>query len=185
LLLALGALPAAQVFAQRESYSPDSVKAAFLYHFAGYVEWPPESLQKDALVIGVIGAPVIAAELRRILPGRTIQSLPLKVRELDGPEDLVNVDIVYVGRQHSNLLSRLDKQQRLLVVSDVDDGLDRGAVINFVEREQRIRFEISLRMAERMGLKLSSRLLAAALRVRRTQWYGPTFIAGGFCLPRA
>jgi hypothetical protein len=66
----------------------------------------------------------------------------------------------------------------LLVVTDeIPDALERGAIINFVNIDHRIRFEISLRAAEQAALKLSARLLSAALRVRRSHWDSPNSIA--------
>jgi hypothetical protein len=168
--LALAQLLAAPGVAQDEGYSADSIKAAFLFHFAGYVDWPTQGRSRDALTIGVIGSPGVAAELRRILPGRTIDRLPLRLREMNANDDPTGVDIVYVPRPQSDLIAHLRKQRHILIVSDVDGGLDRGAVINFVEFDRRIRFEVSMRSAGEMELKLSSRLLSAALRVKRSKW---------------
>jgi hypothetical protein len=170
LSLVVAQLLAAHGAAQDEGYSADSVKAAFLFHFAGYVDWNTQGRSRDALTIGVVGSPAIAAELRRILPGRTIDRLPLRMREMSANDDPTGVDIIYVPRPQSDLITHLRKQRHILIVSDVDGGLDRGAVINFVEFDRRIRFEVSMRSAAEMDLKLSSRLLSAALRVKRSKW---------------
>ncbi len=56
----------------------------------------------------------------------------------------------------------------MLLVSDMEAGLDQGAAINFVLTDRRVRFEISVRAAEEAGIKISSRLLSAALRLKRS-----------------
>lgn len=177
LCLFLGAVYALGALAQDGPHPEDSVKAAFLYHFAGYVEWP-QARANGPIEIGVVGDSGVAEELRRILPGRTIGSRPLRVRELEPDDNLAGIDILYIDRQFTTVLSRAGSQRHLLVVTDeAPDALERGAIINFVNIDRRIRFEISMRAAEQAGLKLSARLLSAALRVRRSQWDGAFTIA--------
>lgn len=177
LCLGLGALLVQEAPAQEGAYAEDSVKAAFLYHFAGYVEWP-QTRTNGPLEIAVVGDSGVAEELRRILPGRTIGGRPLRVRELEPDDSLAGIDILYIDRQFPTVLSRAASQRHLLVVTDeAPDALERGAIINFVNIDRRIRFEISMRAAEQSGLKLSARLLSAALRVRRSHWDGAFNIA--------
>jgi hypothetical protein len=158
--------------AEDGSYLADSVKAAYLYHFAGYVDWPPET--SDApLLIGVIGDHGVAAELQRILPGRSIQGRAMQVREITLSDNLAGVNIVYVGSRNAADLPQLvnaTRQRHILLVSDDSRGLELGSTINFVNVANRIRFEISLRAAEAAELKISSRLLSAALKLKRSHW---------------
>lgn len=161
---------AAHAHAQEATHSADNVKAAYLFHFSGYVEWPAQA-PSNTITIGVIGNAEVAADLKRILPGRTIQERSLQVRELAATDDLGGIQILYVGREHTASLPALAekaKDQHMLLVSDTNAGLDQGAAINFVTASRRVRFEISLRAAEEAGIKLSSRLLSAAVRLKRS-----------------
>jgi YfiR/HmsC-like len=158
--------------AQDGSYLADSVKAAYLYHFAGYVDWPAETGEAP-LLIGVIGDRGVAAELQRILPGRSIQGRAMQVRELNLSDSLAGVSIVYVGSRNGVDLPQMvnaTRQRHILLVSDEPGGLEMGSTINFVNVANRIRFEISLRAAEAAELKISSRLLSAALKLKRSHW---------------
>jgi hypothetical protein len=158
--------------AQDGSYLADSVKAAYLYHFAGYVDWPSET-NEAPLLIGVIGDHGVAAELQRILPGRSIQGRAMQVREINLSDSLAGVSIVYVGSRNGADLTQLvnaTRQRHILLVSDEAGGLELGSTINFVNVANRIRFEISLRAAEAAELKISSRLLSAALKLKRSHW---------------
>ncbi len=148
------------------------IKAAFLYKFLSYVEWPPGAIADDAtpIVVGVIGADAIADELRGIVAGRTLGQHPIEVRTLDAAQPLpATLRVLFVGRDDAGLLARLAPQaqrQAILLVTDFADGLDRGSVINLVVRDNHVRFEVSLDAAQRNGLKVSSRMLAVALAVR-------------------
>ena len=154
--------------AQQAVFSENEVKAAFLYHFGSYVQWPPAENATEPVSIAVMGAPAIAEQLQRFLPERSIQGRPVVVREIAAVDDLVDDEILFIGAMHNDDLESLIErvaQQPVLVVTDARDGLERGAMVNFQIVDQRVRFEISLRAAQNAGLMLSARLLSAALRV--------------------
>jgi hypothetical protein len=165
ILLAAAGSPAA---AQDPVYSAERVKAAFLYHFSTYVNWPESPDSDGNFSIAVLGAAPVAAELERFLPGHTIQGRPMQVHRLRSIEDLASDEVVYIGadenRRVANYLEQLESRP-LLVVTDVPDGLRNGAMINFRIVDDRVRFEISLHAAREAGLELSSRLLSAAMSV--------------------
>jgi hypothetical protein len=176
LLTIVGAAHMPPGSAQESAYTADSVKAAYLYHFGGYVDWAQAKAPEEPLRIGVVGSEAVAAELRRILPGRTIQKRPVVVRELRRGDDAASLDVLYVGPEEperGDALIKAAQQGGVLIVTDSDKGLEQGGIINFVLHDSRVRFEISLAAAERAGLKLSSRLLSAAVRVKRSLWHLP------------
>jgi hypothetical protein len=151
--------------------SEEAVKAAFLFRFADYVEWP-QGAHAPGTRIAVLRAPGVAAELRRILAARSGQNEPVQVREVSRLDELDDAQIVFVGRGQEVAIERLAKrypERAFLLVADSPGALGRGAMINFVLNEKRVRFEVSLPAAESAQLKLSSRLLAVAYRVQRSQ----------------
>jgi len=153
---------------QRPAYSADDVKAAFLYRFGTYVEWPVVKAAGEPITIAVLGAPSVAMLLSDYVPGRTIQNRPVEVRSIARIEDVRDAEILFIGREHGAMLSELVEalgERPVLVVADTPDGLQHGAMVNFQLVDQRVRFEISLRNAKAAGLVLSSRLLSAAIRV--------------------
>ncbi|HEY9105194.1 MAG TPA: YfiR family protein [Roseateles sp.] len=146
------------------------VKAAYLYKFAGHVEWPPAAYVDAAapFTIGVVSAGDIAEELVRLQAGRSVNERPVEVRVLKAGEPARGVQIVFVGGADSAQLRRLlepFKAAPTLTVSDLPGAIEAGCVINFVLVDKRLRFEVSRVNAERHGLKVSSRLLAVAQRV--------------------
>jgi hypothetical protein len=147
------------------------VKAAFLYQFAGYVEWPPMTFAQPGtpVTIAVVGAAPLAAELGHVAAGRSVGGRPVTVRRIRPGESLAGVHILFIGRDESAQLAQLARSalpRAILTVSETDGALDQGSMINFVLDDRRVRFEVALDSAEKGGLKLSSRLLAVAREVR-------------------
>jgi hypothetical protein len=146
------------------------VKAAFLYKFAAYVDWPATSFSRpDApFTIAVAGAEPVAAELAQAVAGRTVNDRPVAVRRLKPGESLDGVHILFVGKGENARLAQLVQNARprsVLTVTESEGALAQGSVINFVLDDRRVRFEISLDSAEKSRLRLSSRLLAVAQQV--------------------
>jgi hypothetical protein len=146
------------------------VKAAFLYKFGAFVEWPPKAFAEPgtAFMIGVLGADAVAEELEQISAGRTVHGRPVAVRRVKRGAPLAGLHVLFVGeaqaaRLHEILASA--QGQPLLVVTDAADGLPDGSIINFVPVENKLRFDIAIATAERMRLRISSRLLAVARKV--------------------
>lgn len=146
------------------------LKAAYVYKFLGYVEWPQTSLPQDApLVVGVIGADELAAELADVVRGRTVGTRPVEVRRMRPTDPVTGIQALFIGaadKARIPQLARAALQQGVLVITESDDALDHGSVINLILVDGRVRFEVSLDAAERAGLKLSSRMLAVAHLVR-------------------
>jgi hypothetical protein len=146
------------------------VKAAFLYKFLGYADFPPGAFLDGAspVIIGVAGADDLATELGRAVAGRTINSRPVVVRTLRDTDVQAPVHLLFFGGPDPVRVGRLVRQaSAMLVVTECEDGLRQGSVINFRIIDERVRFDVSLDAAERNGIKLSSRLLTVANRVQK------------------
>ena len=148
--------------------SEDSLRAAYLYRFAGYVTWPQSLPADEPLVIAVIGSPSIARELRRMLPAHASNGRSTQVREVSSLDDLGKPQILYVAAGYAQLLRQLRPKSAsaMLLVTGQEDGLSSGSVINFVTVDRNVRFEVSLPAAQRWGLKVSADLLGVAVRVQ-------------------
>lgn len=148
------------------------VKAAFLYKFLGYAEFPPSAFADAAapLVIGVVGADELAGELGRIVSGRTVQARSLVVKVLREAEAGSGVHLLFIGGAEIDRVRawlRLVQPASVLVVTELDQGLQHGSVINFLVVAEQVRFDVSLDAAERNNVTLSSRLLTVANHVIR------------------
>ena len=147
------------------------VKAAFLYQFIPYVEWPPSALGPPDLpiVIAVVGSDETVAELAGVIEGRTTKDRPVVVRRWRESDLAGGPHIVYVRRQESARLpaiARAAQATGTLVVSESEGALGQGSMINFQIVDGRVRFDVALAPVETAGLRISSRLLAVARDVR-------------------
>ena len=166
LLAAPGFAPAAHAQAEA-AVTERGVKAAFLYKFASYVEWPESAFARpDApLVFGVLGSEPMAQELTRLAANRSVDGRPLQVRHLKDGDALTGLHVLFVGQAEGARLdqvSRATHAQPTLIVTESTGALGRGSTINFMVAEGRVKFAISTENADKRALKLSSRLLTVA-----------------------
>ncbi|MGH8631044.1 MAG: YfiR family protein [Burkholderiales bacterium] len=164
--------PASSVFAAEQSRALEQqVKAAFLFRFGSYVEWPQQTFAdaESPWTIGVVDSDGLSDELLRVTANRTVNGRPVAVRRIRGGEVPSNVQVLFIGQsaagQSAELLRQTQKRP-ILTVTESDAGLTEGSVINFVVVDKRVRFEVSLEAAERNRLKIAAPLLSVALRVR-------------------
>ncbi len=146
------------------------VKAAFLYNFAKFVEWPDAvSGQGEPLVIVVFGRDPFGPILEHTVWGRKINDRPLVVRHTTRLEELMPCHILFVGSPEKHRLAevlRLVRNSSVLTVSEVEDFLELGGAVKFVTEENKVRFAINIEATRRAGLRISSRLLSLAKVIR-------------------
>lgn len=158
---------------QAQAQSDDAerqVKAAYVSKFASYVEWPPPAFDNgDAPVnIGVLGDDAMASYISQLVAGRTANGRPVKVVALREDSPVSDLHILFVGRTFNQYLEQVlaaARTQPMLTVTEADDALAHGSMINFVMVDGRVRFEVSQKAAQPSNLRISARLLQAATRV--------------------
>jgi hypothetical protein len=167
LMLAASLAPASQ---GEMRASADGVRAAFLYKFGSYVEWPAEAFAGDEVfTIGVVEAEALADELTRVVAGRSIGGRPVAVRRLRAGDPLDGLAMVYIGKVgHAELAGLLAALQGrpTLAVTENEDALALGTMINFVLVDGKLRFDVALAPARAGSLRISSRLLGVARTVK-------------------
>lgn len=163
--------------ARTETQSPLTeyqVEAAFLYHFAKYVTWPPHAFNggNEPILIGVLGDDPFGDDLvQTVIRQKPVQGRPLQVLRGRHPAELARCHILFISaseqprlRQHLEALARA--RSPALTVGESSDFLDAGGVIRFVIENSKVRFDIDAGNAERAGLVLSSKLLSLARNTR-------------------
>jgi hypothetical protein len=148
------------------------VKAAYLYKFAGYVEWPPGAFPSEdsPLVIGVIGDDHLEEILSHMIVGKTVSGRPLVTRRLEAGNPLQGVHMLIVGALDTPTLQGIGDAVRgkpVLVVSDAGQKRVLDSTISFDLVDQHLRFNVALKPAATSGLKLRALMLTAARRVTR------------------
>ena len=143
------------------------VKAAFLYNFAKFVDWPSESLPADGtFTVCVLGPDPFGRVLDETLEGKTVLGRRIVIRRTFRAEEAVRSQIVFIGSEAEipHAATALAGQPTL-TVGDGEGLAERGVMIAFRTRQRKVRFEINLERAEAARLKLSSQLLKLALLV--------------------
>jgi hypothetical protein len=163
-LCLLGAGWCTAVQAQSNEYQ---VKAAFLYNFAKFVEWPSEAFgdSNAPLVIGVIGDDPFGGALDQAINGKSVGGHSLVARRLRWGQDLRSCQILYISSSERKHLSQIIQSLRrasVLTVGDMDEFNQQGGMINFILEASRVRFEINSREADQARLRISSKLLTLA-----------------------
>lgn len=145
------------------------IKAAFLYKFCNYIEWPENTFEQadSPLIIAVIGDEKLSLEVEQVIAGRKIGEHNLQLRVLSSEAEMSGVHVLYIGKGVGDAHGRwfhAANQHAVLTVTEVEES-DQQGIINFVVVDNRVRFDVSQSLAVRSGLKLSSRLLSVARNV--------------------
>jgi hypothetical protein len=161
---------------QQSKPSEYAVKAAYLYNFGRFVEWPDKvaSSAGDSFSICVLGEDPFG-QILGALAGQTIGGKQVVAKRISKPLDGSSCRIVYISlseeKQLNDTLFTLSKAG-VLTVSDMPQFSQRGGMIQFVLDGNKVRFEINLTAAENAGLTLSSELLKVATAVRKSSQSG-------------
>lgn len=140
------------------------IKAAFLYHFAQFVEWPDEIDGSDPLTLCLYGHDPFGESIDR-LHGREARGRQIQVRRIADEEEAAECSVLYVSPNAEGpapeWLDRL-ASRHVLTVGDGEAFTELGGAIRFYKLRNKIRFEVNLDVARRAGLKISSQMLKLA-----------------------
>jgi uncharacterized protein DUF4154 len=150
-----------------QTVSESQVKAAYLYNFAKFVEWPEQAFASpDAPIqLCVLNDPSIGSELSQIVKGRAVANHPVKVVLVQSPEQSRTCHILFISRSQSGQARHsIDvlRNSSVLTVGETKGFVEDGGIMNFVLQDDRVQFQVNHKAARQAGLSLSSRLLAVA-----------------------
>jgi hypothetical protein len=153
--------------AQSPTAGEYQVKAAFLYNFAKFVEWPPSSFPDASapLRICVFGRDPFGQELRNITNEKTVNGRKLEVAHVSDLQAARSCHVLFIASSGGTPVKQIVEGLRgasVLTVGDSKGFTDQGGMINLVLENDRVQFEVSPAAAERAGLKISSKLLSVA-----------------------
>jgi hypothetical protein len=146
------------------------IKAAFLYNFAAFVEWPRGAFAEESspLVVCVVGADPFGATLDKTLQGKTAQGRALVIRRVAAAKEAKGSHIVFLPSSEAENLAALTAAvvgTSALIVAESEGLARKGASFNFILEDSRVKLEVNVGTAEKAGLRLGSKLLKIARRV--------------------
>jgi len=146
------------------------VKAAYLFNFAKFVKWPPDTdaARVSSFEICILGKDPFGAALDTTVGGEKIDAEPVAIRRIDQASQSKSCRILFISKSEEShltgILTEVDGSDTL-TVSDIPRFSKRGGMIEFVPEGNRVRFGINLDSAERSRLTVSSELLKVATTV--------------------
>jgi hypothetical protein len=145
------------------------VKAAFVYRFPQFVDWPPEVLAAaPTLDVCVLRPNPFGADLEELTRGETVNGRMLRVREIAGPINLEGCHVVFIGSGAApGAVLKAAAGRPILTVGETERFLDEGGIIALKIVDRRVRFEVHDERARQSGLRISAQLLNLAMSVRR------------------
>jgi YfiR/HmsC-like len=143
------------------------LKAVFLFHFAQFVEWPPQAFPdaQAPLVIGVLGMDPFGVYLDETVRGETVNNRPLAVQRYGRVEDIHTCHVLFISQSETDRLEQILASlsgRSILTVADTEGFALRGVMIRLITVENKIRLRINLEAAQAANLRLSSKLLRPA-----------------------
>lgn len=159
------------VFDCEQAFAPDTVpeyevKAAMIYNFALFVEWPNGVSSRSPITVGVLGDDPFGPILETTFRGKTAQGRGFQVRRFARLEELQPCEILFIAQSERKRFPEIAGtigNGSVLTVGDMKDFAELGGIVGFKVEQKQIRFEINLDAAQRAGLKISYKLLRLAL----------------------
>jgi YfiR/HmsC-like len=151
--------------AQSPASKEYQLKAAFLFNFVQFVEWPSNTFAnaEQPFRIGILGEDPFGKSLDETVQGESVQKRKLIIVRSRQLDDLQGCQVVFISKsekgQMTEILAKLGAL-KMLTVSEVPGFANRGGVINFFVENNKVRFEINPTTAQSEGLKISSQLLS-------------------------
>ncbi len=141
------------------------LKAAFLYNFTRFTEWPSGiSTNSKALNICVVGTNPFGSALNEI-KGKRANNASIDIKLIDPDDSFSGCQLIFIAKSERSrtrkILRALDGQP-VLTVGETGDFNRFGGIIQFMVMNKKIRFSINIDAAQRAGLTISSKLLRLA-----------------------
>lgn len=167
-VLLLCLLLAFRGFAQ-EPAQEYQIKAAFLFNFAKFVDWPADAFPNtnSPIVIGVLGKNVFGHYLQDTIQDKKVRNRSFEFKEYTSVNEVTNCHILFISPalrdDYPDIVKALHNSS-VLTVSETDEFLKAGGMVNFTIVENKVHFEIADEAAKKAGLKISSKLLSLGSR---------------------
>jgi hypothetical protein len=149
-----------------------SLKAAYLFNFTQFVEWPSNSFATAAapLVIGVLGEDPFGGALDQAVKDKTVRGRSFEIRRYKQVGEVHDCHVLFVCASETRRVTGIlaaTRKSGILTVSDIDRFAEQGGVIDFTMENNKIRFQVNLNAAAAAELKISAQLLHLARKVWR------------------
>lgn len=159
--------PGVRLVDAAQSPTEFQVKAAYLFNFLKFVEWPddPGADPHGKWIIGFVGDTPVSDELERLVEGKSVLGRDLQVRKFQPGDNLSACNILFIGESQKKRLPAILAALRgssVLTVADMENFISAGGMVAFVVEDSRVKVAIDVAATGRARLRVSSKLLALA-----------------------
>ena len=170
-MLALLLVPGMPGLAQDARPEAD-LKAAFLFNFTKFIEWPAEAFEneKAPLSVGVYGDEKFTQTLQELLSDKTAHGRSFTVKRLINPQDAKTCQILFFREPETRKMRAVYdtiKRMPILTVGETEGFLEQGGMFNFFFEDKQLRFEVNQTTVENAKLTVSSKLLRLAKKIEK------------------
>jgi hypothetical protein len=153
--------------ASSQTGSEYQVKAAFLYNFARFVEWPAPTFKTDMdpLRICVLGLDPFGGALSETVGAKTVLGRPFTVTGISETSQAAACQILFISASEKKRYRAIFADLRtsaILTVGETDGFANQGGIVNFKLENGRVRFEVNVEAAGLAKLRISSKVLKLA-----------------------
>lgn len=161
-LICLFLMGTISLYAQEEKYI-----GLFIYNFTKYFDWP-DNTKTGNFTIEVLGHKSVADELTRLTAGKSVGSQPIVVKNLNSVDQLGKSQILFIGHWQSRMIADILSKgavNNTLIITEAEGLLVQGSAINFIIRDNTIKFEMDMSNATDKGVKVDPRIRELAYKV--------------------
>lgn len=156
--------PAVRSGAQEAASAEYRIKAAYIFNFAKFVEWPAATFptHDTPMTLGVLGRDPFGSDLEKILGNKTIAGRRVRIKRMEESKPVEHCHVLFISSSERKRLPQLFENLQnssVLTIGETDQFTRLGGMINFFKQENTIRFEINVQAAQKAGLRISSKLL--------------------------
>jgi uncharacterized protein DUF4154 len=153
--------------AQPASTREYQIKAAFIFNFTQFVEWPPQCFpaEKSPAIIGILGTDPFGKYLEETVSGESINNHPLLIKHFNTVDEITNCHVLFIGMTDKNkikpIIEKL-KGKNVLTISEANGFPKLGGMIRIYTKSDKINIQINLEATKGEDLVVSSKLLKIA-----------------------
>ncbi len=164
LALLLGCLSVQAIGAVDRATMENEVKAAYIYNFVKFVDWPEGTFSSSGapIIIGIAGDDEFGTLLGTVVKNKTIQDHPIRINLIKKPADFRNCQLLFVSASELKKSQKILEELRgspVITVTETDSGSPAKGMINIFIEGDKLQFEIDSERAEKSSLQFSSKLL--------------------------
>jgi YfiR/HmsC-like len=151
-----------------EDYTPTEyeIKAAFLYNFSRFVEYPHDFLSsRGSLNLCILGDDPFGPAANIIMDETAEDERKISINRIKTSKELSGCHMLFVSSSEKNNVAKIMESlagMHILTIGDTVGFAQKGVIINFFLERNKVRFEINIHAANRAGLRISSKLLNLA-----------------------